>query len=82
MPRMQHMHQRPPKITYFVKQFIQTKLINAVKNQAIGAYYGFQCDEVTDGSNWEQLGLILRYVKDHQPVEHLLEYIPCDCTTG
>ena len=42
-----------------VKQFIQTKLINEVKNQAIGAYYGFQCDEVTDSSNWEQLGLVL-----------------------
>ena len=65
-----------------VKQFIQTKLINEVKNQAIGAYYGFQCDEVTDSSNWEQLGLILRYVNDHQPVERLLEYIPCDSTTG
>ena len=65
-----------------VKQFIQTKLINEIKNQAIGAYYGFQCDEVTDSNNWEQLGLILRYVKDHQAVERLLEYIPCECTTG
>eukprot|EP00731_Ephydatia_muelleri_P015428 Em0008g1148a len=44
--------------------------------------YGIQCDEVTDSSNWEQLGLVLRYVKGNKPVERLLEFIPCDCTTG
>ena len=53
-----------------------------MKSQAIGPYYGIQCDEVCDSSNWEQLGLILRYVKGKKPVERLLGFIPCDCITG
>ena len=40
------------------------------------------CDEVSDSSNWEQLGLVLRFTKNYKPVEKLLEFIPCDTTTG
>ena len=35
-----------------------------------------------DCSNWEQLGIVLRYVKRNKPVERLLEFIPCENTTG
>ena len=65
-----------------VKEFLQRKIVQGIQEQAIGLYYGIQCDEVTDSSNWEQLGLLLRYVKGNKPVERLLEFIPCDCTTG
>ncbi|VDH96631.1 Hypothetical predicted protein [Mytilus galloprovincialis] len=35
-----------------------------------------------DTSNWEQLGLVLRYVVDGVPVERLLEFILAEETTG
>ena len=43
---------------------------------------GIQCDEVRDSSNWEHLGLVIRYVKGHMPCEKLLEFMPCETTTG
>ena len=45
-------------------------------------FFGIQADEVKDVSNWEQLGIILRYVKDRQPVERLLAFIDCESVTG
>ena len=33
-------------------------------------------------SNREQMGLILRYVKDGKPIERLVEYIMCESITG
>ena len=65
-----------------IKEFIQTKIIYEIKQQSIGPYYGIQCDEVRDSSNWEQLGLVIRYVKCHMPCEKLLEFMPCETTTG
>ena len=65
-----------------VKEYIQTKIISDIKQQSIGPYYGIKCDEVRDSSNWEQLGLVIRYVKDHIPCEKLLEFIPCEATTS
>ena len=38
-------------------------MLEEVKRQTIGPYYGIQCDEVNDSSNWEQSGLTLRYIK-------------------
>ena len=35
-----------------------------------------------DSANWEQLGVVLRYVKDDEPVERLIEFVPCVHTTG
>ena len=35
-------------------------------------------DEVTDRSNWEQLGIVVCYRKDSVPVEKLLEYVKCE----
>ena len=33
-------------------------------------------------SNWEQLGVIVRYIKNSRPVEKLLEYVICDDIKG
>ena len=46
---------------------------NEVKKQTEGPYYGVSADEVTDSSNWEQLGIVLRYVKEFTPVERLFK---------
>jgi hypothetical protein len=55
-----------------MKKYIQNKIVDEVTNQTIAPYYGIQCDEVTDSSNWEQLGIVLRYTINNQPVERLL----------
>ena len=47
-----------------IEHFIQDVIVHEIKTQSIGPYYGIQCDEVTDSSNWEQLGLVLQYVKE------------------
>jgi len=65
-----------------VKEFIQRHIVNEINKQSIGPYFGFQCDEVTDSSNWEQLGIVVRYTVDDKPVERLLEFIDCEQTTG
>ena len=44
--------------------------------------FGIQADEVTDSSNKEQLGVVLPYVADDQPVEKLVECVECENTTG
>jgi len=67
---------------FCIKDFIQSQIISEVKEQIIGPYYGIQCDEVNDSSNWEQLGLMVRYVKANIPVEKLLLFIPVDDLTG
>ena len=65
-----------------IKEYIQSVIVRHVNDQVIGPYYGFQCDEVTDVSNWEQLGIVIRYVKDSKPVERLLEFVSCEKITG
>ena len=42
----------------------------------------FEADEVTDTSNWEQLGLVLWYMHSGEPTEKLVEYIELDTCTG
>ena len=37
---------------------------------------------VTDMSNKEQMGLILRYLKDSKPIERVVDYIMCKSITG
>lgn len=49
-----------------------------VRDQPIGPYFGYQCDEVTDASNWEQLGVVIRYVVNGKPIERLIEFIECE----
>ena len=61
---------------------IQEYIISEIKQQSIGTYYGLQADEVTDRSNWEQLGIVLRYTKNCSTVERLIEYPACKTITG
>ena len=56
--------------------------MNEVKNQSIGSLYGIMADEVTDTSNKEQLGLVLRYTTGNNVVEQLYEYADCKSITG
>ena len=70
------------ELLFCLKTFIQEKIVEEVRSQQVGPYYGFQCDEVTDASNWEQLGLFIRYVTNDKPTERLLESIDCEEVTG
>lgn len=45
-------------------------------------FFCIQADEVTDSSDIEQLGLVLRYLDNDNPVEKVIEYIECKSTTG
>ena len=65
-----------------VKEHIQGEIVKEIKNQDLGVNFAVLADEVSDVSNWEQLGLVLRYVKDGKPVEKLVEFIPCESITG
>ena len=65
-----------------MKQYMQEKIVQEINQQSCGSIYGIQADEVTDTSNWEQLGLVIRYIKDFQPVEKLVEFIKCEKVTG
>jgi len=64
-----------------IKEYLQSEIVQELKAQAIGPYFGIQCDEVTDSSNWEQLGIV-RYVKNFTPVERLLQFVACENITG
>ena len=43
------------ELLFCLKTFIQEKIVEEVRSQQVGPYYGFQCDEVTDASNWDNL---------------------------
>ncbi len=64
------------------KDYIQDAIISEVKTQSQGLLYTVEADEVTDVSNWEQLDLVIRYLRDAQPVERLVEYVQCEIITG
>ena len=59
------------------KDYIQSQIVADIINQIGGSYYGISADEVTDCSNWEQLGIVLRYVKNSVAVEKLIEFVKC-----
>jgi len=44
-------------------------IVNEIKSQPFCPYFGYQCDEVTDSSNWEQLGVIIHYTVNGTPVD-------------
>ena len=64
------------------QDYIQSEIVADINNQIRGPYYGISADEVTDCSNWEQLGILLRYVKDSVAVEKLIEYVKCHNING
>ena len=61
---------------------MQQEIINGIKKRKRWSTFGIFADEVTDVSNWEQLGIIIRYVKDCEPIERLLEFVPCEDIKG
>ena len=64
-----------------IKDYIQDAIISEVKTQSRRRLYTVDADEVTD-VNRDQLGLVIRYLKDAQPVERLVEYVQCESITG
>ena len=65
-----------------IKEYMQQVMISEMKAQPLGPLYGLEADEVTDVLNWEQLVIVIRYIKDATPVERLLEYVECNSITG
>ena len=63
-----------------IKVNIQNVIVQQIKDS--GGFYGIQADEVTDVSNWEQLGLVVRYVHDGKAVERFVDYIKCSKLQG
>lgn len=67
-----------------IREVIQAEIVHDIQSQSndISSFYGIQADEVTDISNWEQLGIVFRYIKNKEPVERLLEFVDCESVTG
>jgi len=63
-----------------IKKFIYEVIIKQVKDG--GGFFGIGADKVTDTSNREQLGLVVQYVYNGEPLERMVEYIECDMCTG
>ena len=63
-----------------MEKYIQGKIVKEIKSG--GGFYGIEADEVTDTSNWEQIGLVVRYIHNEKPTEKLIEYIECESCTG
>jgi len=63
-----------------MKQHVQSVIIQQITDG--GGFHGIQADEVTDVSNCEQLGFVVRYIRNGQVVERLLEYIKCQSCTN
>ena len=61
-----------------IKTYIQSSIVQEIAKQPAGPHYGIMADEVTDVSNWEQLGVLVRYLKDSEPVERLLFFTKCE----
>ena len=66
-----------------IGEFIQGIIVEEIKQQKKpGPLFGIQADEVTDISNKEQMGVVLRYIKDDKPVERLVKFNEVPNTTG
>ena len=58
-----------------MKDCIQSQIVADINNQIGDPYYGISVGEVTDCSNWEQLGIVMPYVKDSLAVEKLTQHV-------
>jgi hypothetical protein len=65
-----------------IRAFIQSKIVEEIHSQSVGPHYTIMADEVTDSSNWEQLGLVVRYTKNNKPVEKLFSFVSCESVSG
>ena len=63
-----------------MNKYIQDVLFQQVKDE--GEFYGIEANEVTNISNWEKLGLVIRYLHNGEPTEKLIEYIEIEVCTG
>ena len=52
-----------------IKDFIQSEMVNDIQNQTEAPFYGTSADKVIDVSNWEQVGTVVRYVRNCQAIE-------------
>ena len=55
------------------------KIIEDVKSSK---FYAVEADEVTDTSNWEQLGVVLRYIQKDEAKERLIAFTECEGIRG
>ena len=53
-----------------MEEYAQSEIIKKIKSQTIGPLFGIMTNEVTNSSNVEQLGLVLRYTKDTTLAEY------------
>ena len=65
-----------------VKEYVEEIIISEIRAQKIGPKFAIPTDEVKDIRNHEQLRLVLRYLKNGQPIERLIEYIECESING
>ena len=73
----------------YISRMTQNALLESIKNYMQGKIdeinqqqFGLVNDEVTGSMNWEQLGIVVQYVKDDKPIERLLEYMKCPNICG
>ena len=89
----QHLSEGPKNATYISKtaqnellecigDFIKLKILSEIKSQEGHNFFAIEADEIRDISNWEQLGIAVRYIKNHNAVERILAYVDCESTTG
>ena len=65
-----------------IKDFVQSEIVNDIQSQTGWPFFGVSADKVTDLLNWEQLGIVVHYVKNCQAIENLLEFVQCDDVKG
>ena len=72
-----------------ISKSIQTELLSCVRkyileyikkeiNEEGVPSFGVVADKMTDCANWQQLGTLIRYIYQQEPVETLIEYVKCD----
>ena len=80
-----------PKNAITISKTSQNELLNCMASytQSVisndvreSAFYSIMADEVTYVSDWEQLGVALRYVKKGQLIERQFQFVACSSVTG
>ena len=60
-----------------IAEYIQDQIIGKSSHNLQVKFNRIVADEGTDSSNWEQLGVIVRYMEKNEPLERLIEYVKC-----
>ena len=66
----------------WIKDFIQSEIVNGIQNQTKVPFFEISAYKFTDEPNLEQLGIVVRYVRNCQTIEKLLEFVQCDDIKG